>query len=195
MAEDPGWVAALGGFWRMLLGPQYALRSKRGKATPILVSLRMMVISSIVQWLILLNVLLYVVNHGTNARVSRVLIGVLVAFVGLLDLIVVGRVRSRLPSTSDAVAFASEYRARFFLSFAVASSVVLVGFVTTFMVARPWPFAIALPFGALSLVLITPNRAAIEHDQKRMRAVHSKLNILDALMLPNGEVPQRIKKR
>jgi hypothetical protein len=155
--------------------------------------MRSMIISSIVAWLIILNVLLYVGLRPRSGGMALTI--VLVSVVGVLDLILIGRLRIRVPAARDAVQLASEVRAAFFLAWALASSVILLGFVGAFIAGRSWIFAIALPFGALSLAMISPSRAALEHDQTQLRAVHSKLNLLDALMLTNGEVPQRIKNR
>jgi hypothetical protein len=192
VVEDPGWVAALGGFWRTLFVPSLSMRTRRGRSTPVLLTMRTMVVSAIVSWLILLNVVLYLFRgHAGN---SVTLMTIVVAGDGVLTLLLVSRLRSRPPSGADAVSLASEYRARFFLSWASTNAVVLVGVVGA-IIGRPWIFAIALPVGALCLAMIAPSRAAIEHDQARLGPVHGTINLLGALMLPNGEVPQRVKKR
>ena len=192
MAEDPGWVAALGGFWRTLFSPSVAMRTKRGKATPVLVTMRTMMISSIVSWLILLNVILYVHPRGGS---NLTLVVVIVAAYAAINLVLIGRLQARPHRGSDAVRIASECRARFILSWALANGALLAAFAGVFIAGKVWVFAIGMPFGALGLVIISPSRARIEHDQNRLRAVHSKIDLLDALMLPNSEVPQRIKKR
>ena len=168
------------------------MRSKRGRSTPILITLRMMVVSAIVSWLIFVNVVVYLFNSRNTGHV--ILATVVVALDGLVTLLLVSRLRTRLPSATDPAAFASEYRARFFLNWAVSNAVVLVGVVAALIGGRQWIFAIALPFGALGLAMISPSRAAIEHDQNRLRSVHSKINLLDVLMQTNGQVPQRVGK-
>ncbi|MGZ4213236.1 MAG: hypothetical protein ACXVQV_08375 [Actinomycetota bacterium] len=193
MAEDPGWLPALGGFWRMLFVPTLFMRTRRVKALPLLVVLRSTVIVSLVSWLVFLDLLRYLQPQArpNNARI----VGLVVIGDGLLGLLVASRLPYRMLRGKNPTELAMTYRAVFFMGWALANSVVLFGFVGFFLTGRFWMYALSLPFGLLGLAMITPSRARIEHDQGRLRAGGSKLQLIDALMLPSGDVPNRPKRR
>ena len=194
MAEDPGWVPAFGNFWRVLVVPTLQMRTRRGKAMPVLVSMRSVTVAAPVAWLLFLNILFYL--HPQQRPDSTTLVASVVVGDGSLTIVLLVRLRARLfGDARNPIDLASTYRAVFFLAWALYNGVILFGLVGFFITGRLWVYAIAVPFGAAGLFLATPSRARVERDQVRMRAAHSKLVLLDALMLANGAVPQRPKKR
>jgi hypothetical protein len=194
VAEDPGWVPAIGNFWRVLVVPTLAIRTRRGKAMPVLVGMRSVTVAAPVAWLLFLNILFYL--HPQLRPDTTTLVASVVAGDGLLTLVLLARLRARLfADARNPIDLASTYRAVFFLAWALYNSVVMFGLVGFFITGRLWVYAVALPFGTAGLFLATPSRARIDRDQKRLREARSKLVLLDALMLANGAVPQRPKKR
>jgi hypothetical protein len=189
VAEDPGWVPAIGNFWRVLLFPTVQMRSRGMQRTPILISLRMMTVAAPVSWLLIYSIL--TILHRQSRPEGVTLMVIIVVLDGVLSLVIFQRLQARPLSMTDAPTLASEYRAVYLLGWALTGSVVLVGFVGVFITGRVWLYGLAFPFGLAGLLLLAPSRARIERDQNRLRAAHSKLDLLDALMLPNGAVPQR----
>lgn len=161
---------------------------------PVLVGMRSVTVAAPVAWLLFLNILFYI--HPQQRPDTTTLVASVVAGDGLLTLVLLVRLRARLfRDARNPIELASTYRALFFLAWALYNSVVLFGLVGFFITGRLWVYSIALPFGAAGLFLATPSRARIDRDQKRLRAAGSKLGLLDALMLANGAVPQRPKRR
>jgi hypothetical protein len=192
MAEDPGWVPALAGFWRVLFLPASLIRTRRSKALPLLTTLRTSIVASLVSWLVLLDVLRYLNSERrpNNARmIALFLIGD-----GILNVVLVSRLPPRALVGNDNLTLAITYRAVFFIGWSLANSVVLFGFVGFFLTERLWIYALGLPFGLLCLAMITPTRARLAHDQGSLREAKSSLVLLDALMLPGGDIPTRPSK-
>jgi len=160
--------------------------------TPVLISLRMMTIAAPVSWLLIYSVL--TILHRQSRPEGVTLMVTIVILDGVLSLVIFQRLHARAFSATDATALASEYRAVYMLGWALTGSVVLVGFVGVFITGRVWLYGLAFPFGIAGLLLLAPSRARIEGDQDRLRAAASKLDLLDALMLPNGAVPQRPRR-
>lgn len=177
----------------MLFVPTLFLRTRRVKAMPLLVVLRSTILVALVSWLLFLDLLRYVQPQArpNNARI----ISLVVVADGVLGLILASRLPVRMLRGKDTVALAMTYRAVFFIGWALANSVVLFGFVGFFLSGRFWMYALGLPFGLLTLAMITPSRRRLEHDQDVLRASGSKLRLMDALMLPSGDVPNRPRKR
>jgi hypothetical protein len=113
----------------------------------------------------------------------------------LLSLVILALLRRRFRISSDEKEVVSRYRALFFLRWAMANSVVGVGFVAVLVTGRLWLFPLAMGLGILELSVIAPTHPRIERDQAGLRAAHSRVELFSALMLPNGDVPQRPKKR
>jgi hypothetical protein len=156
--------------------------------------MRSVTVAAPVAWLLFFNILFYL--HPQQRPDTTTLVASVVAGDGLLTLVLIARLRTRLfADARNPVELASTYRAVFFLAWALYNGVILFGLVGFFITGRLWVYAVCLPFGAAGLFLATPSRARIEREQMRLRAARSKLVLLDALMLANGAVPQRPKKR
>jgi hypothetical protein len=189
VAEDPGWVPAVGNFWRVLLFPTIAMRGRSMQRTPVLISLRMMTVAAPVSWLLIYSVLTLL--HRQSRPEGVTLMVIVIVLDGVLSLVIFQRLHERALSTVDDATLASEYRAVYLLGWALTGSVVLVGFVGVFITGRLWLYALALPFGIAGIWLLAPSRGRIARDQISLRAARWKLVLLEALMLPNGAVPQR----
>jgi hypothetical protein len=193
VAEDPGWIPALGNFWRVLIFPTLAVRTRRGKAMPVLTMLRSLTIAAPASWLILYSALASLRLPQRPGRATFMLTALFAD--ALLSLVILVLLRRRFRISSDEKEVVSTYRALFLLRWAMANSVVGVGFAGVLVTGRLWLFPIAMGLGILELSVIAPTHSRIERDQAGLRAAHSQVELFSALMLPNGEVPQRPKKR
>src|SRR6266571_1057145 len=122
------------------------MRTRRGKAMPVLVGMRSVTIAAPVAWLLFLNILYYL--HPQQRPDSTTLTAIVVAGDGLLSIVLLARLRGRAFSDArNPIVLASTYRAVFYLAWALYNSVILFGLVGFFVTGRLWVYAISLPFG------------------------------------------------
>ena len=193
MATDPGWVPALGNFWRYAFFPTWQQRTRRVNEMPVLIWIRTMTLTAPFMWLIIFIVLVLIRRPGGRIRNGTVFAFVVTAL-GAATLVTLLLARGRSVGGTDPPSVASAYRARFFLGWALASTAVLFGFVFYFQSHALTVFLIGAIFGSLGIIINAPARARIAADQARLQQAGSTVRLLDALMLPNGSIPQRPRR-
>ena len=194
MATDPGWQPALATFWRYILFPTWQQRSPRVQRMPLLIWIRSMTLAAPAMWVVFLVVLLLARKPSsvhTNGRTWAIA----VAATGVVSIVLIVIARSRPPRAKDAVSIASLYRARYFLGWSLCTTPVLLAFVAYFQTSGEITiFLIGALLGLVGDVVNAPTHVRLQAEQTRLTQAQSGVMLLDALMLPNGQIPQRPRR-
>lgn len=151
-----------------------------------LVAARTLVLVSLTHWATFLGVL-WSLEVTPHSAVWQPL--VLVAL-GAADTIFLRVIRARPLAGETLPELASAFRTTFALGFALASAVVLFGFVLYFISGRFWIYLLGLSFGLPMLAMIAPTRYAIEQRQREIGRSGKRISLIEAVMLPGSALPR-----
>ncbi len=183
MALDPGWRPKLRAVLAFLIPVPFLTRTGR---TPLLVWLRSLTVFTPVIWAFFLSVL---VTLKLQSPEPTTWLWFVIPASALADGLIIRWIYRKPSKAENPPQLASEYRARFFLGWALTQSVVLYGFVGVFISGAIWPYLLSLPFGLISLSRIAPTASRIARLQDDLRARGSPIDVLEALLLPASELP------
>ncbi|MEX2458959.1 MAG: hypothetical protein WD770_08240 [Actinomycetota bacterium] len=176
--DDPGWMPAIKRAWRYILFPAWPVQRPRPGDNP-LIALRTVFLSSLLALAVVGNVLTFVEPDGPPRFGTLHWFIAAYAVVGSVGGVAWARRRSIV--VTDVQTVAGSYRGLVLISFGLAHSVALMGFVLVFITGYRWTFAAGLGVALPLLALVAPTRADIERRQRQVTAAGSAVSVSRAV--------------